>query len=68
VDSVNGGVTVNPDLAIARSVRLRKIWEVAAEAGLEREELELFGDYKAKVKLTAGASGKGPSCVSDSPP
>jgi len=53
VDSVNGGVTVNPDLAIARSVRLRKIWEVAAEAGLEREELELFGDYKAKVKLTA---------------
>lgn len=44
---------VNPDLAIARSVRLRRIWEVAAELGLERDELELYGDYKAKVKLAA---------------
>jgi len=39
------------DLEIAQKAELRKIEEVAAEAGILREELELYGDYKAKVKL-----------------
>jgi len=39
------------DLQIAQSAELRKIVEVAAEAGVRRDELELYGDYKAKVKL-----------------
>lgn len=41
------------DLAIARSVKLKKIWDVAAMVGLSRDELELYGDHKAKVKLDA---------------
>ena len=39
------------DLEIAQKAKLRKIEDVAAEAGIKRDELELFGDYKAKVKL-----------------
>jgi len=39
------------DLEIAQQAKLRKIEEVAADAGILREELELHGDYKAKVKL-----------------
>jgi len=39
------------DLEIAQRAKLRPIEEVAKDAGLLREELELYGDYKAKVKL-----------------
>ncbi|HDN19472.1 MAG TPA: formate--tetrahydrofolate ligase [Candidatus Acetothermia bacterium] len=41
------------DLEIARRAKLRPIWEVAEELGLRRDELVLYGDYKAKVKLSA---------------
>ena len=41
------------DLEIAQKATLRKIEEVAAEVGIPRDELELYGDYKAKVKLEA---------------
>ena len=41
------------DLEIAQQAKLRKIEEVAAGIGIERDELELHGDYKAKVKLEA---------------
>jgi formate--tetrahydrofolate ligase len=37
------------DIEIAQSVRLRPIVDVAREAGLQEEELELYGRYKAKV-------------------
>ena len=40
------------DMEIARSVELKPIWEVAEAAGIKREELELYGDYKAKIKLS----------------
>ncbi len=39
------------DLEIAQKAKMRKIEDVAADAGIERDELELYGDYKAKVKL-----------------
>jgi len=39
------------DLEIAQQAKLRPIEEVAKDAGIGREELELYGDYKAKVKL-----------------
>lgn len=39
------------DLDIAQQASMRKIEDVAAEADIERDELELYGDYKAKVKL-----------------
>jgi formate--tetrahydrofolate ligase len=42
---------VQSDLEIAQQASLRKIEEVAEEAGVLRDELELYGDYKAKVKL-----------------
>jgi len=40
------------DLEIAQNATLRKIEDVAADAGINRDELELYGDYKAKVKLS----------------
>ncbi len=39
------------DLEIAQQAQMRPIVEVAEEIGILREELELYGDYKAKVKL-----------------
>ncbi len=39
------------DLEIAQQAELRKIEDVAVQVGIERDELELYGDYKAKVKL-----------------
>ena len=39
------------DLEIAQRAELRFIEDVAKEVGLNRGELELHGDYKAKVKL-----------------
>ena len=41
------------DIAIAQSVTPRPIVDVARQAGLTEEELELYGQYKAKVKLSA---------------
>jgi formyltetrahydrofolate synthetase len=39
-------------LEIAQSAALRPIAEIAAEAGLEPDEVELHGRYKAKIDLT----------------
>ncbi|MCX6100927.1 MAG: formate--tetrahydrofolate ligase, partial [Candidatus Bipolaricaulota bacterium] len=44
---------MNHDLEIARSITLRPIADVAADLGLTRAELILFGDTKAKVRLSA---------------
>jgi len=40
------------DLAIAQRAKLKPIWEVAESIGIRRDELILYGDYKAKVKLS----------------
>ncbi len=40
------------DLEIAQAAKLKPIREVAAEVGLKEDEIELYGDYKAKVKLS----------------
>src|SRR5262245_17121865 len=39
-------------LEIAQSAKLRPVAELAAEAGLEPDEVELYGQYKAKVNLS----------------
>src|SRR6478672_3882194 len=45
-------VSVVPsDIEIAQRVKMRPIEEVAAELGLERDELDLYGKYKAKIPL-----------------
>ena len=42
---------VPSDIEIAQAGKLKPITEVAAELGIKESELELFGPYKAKVKL-----------------
>ena len=39
-------------LEIAQDATLRPIADVAADAGIEPDELELYGNYKAKVDLS----------------
>ncbi|MDD3273712.1 MAG: formate--tetrahydrofolate ligase [Bacteroidales bacterium] len=39
------------DQEIARTVKLRPIGEVAAKLGIDAEDLELYGKYKAKLPL-----------------
>jgi len=43
---------VKSGLEIAQEATLRPITEVAADAGIHPEELELFGGYRAKVKAS----------------
>jgi len=43
---------VPSDIEIAQAAKLKRIEEIAAEVGIGREELELYGDFKAKVKLS----------------
>ena len=42
---------VPSDIEIAQHAALKPITEIAADAGLLADELELYGQYKAKVKL-----------------
>jgi methylenetetrahydrofolate dehydrogenase (NADP+) / methenyltetrahydrofolate cyclohydrolase / formyltetrahydrofolate synthetase len=42
---------VPSDLAIAQEAKLKPILKIAEEVGIRPNELELFGPYKAKVKL-----------------
>jgi len=39
------------DIEIAQRVKMRPIEDVAAELGLERDELDFYGKYKAKIPL-----------------
>src|SRR5690606_11691639 len=42
---------VPSDIDIAQAATLKPIAQVAEEMGLLQSELELYGDYKAKIKL-----------------
>ncbi len=46
-------VKVPTDIAIAQAAELRPVADIAAELGLDEEEVELYGKYKAKVRLSA---------------
>ena len=46
-------VQVPTDIAIAQAARLRPLADIAAELGLDEDEVELYGKYKAKVLLKA---------------
>ncbi|MDQ2808487.1 MAG: formate--tetrahydrofolate ligase [Chloroflexota bacterium] len=41
------------DLEISRGARMQPITEIAAGMGLDLDDLELYGPYKAKVRLSA---------------
>ncbi|MGQ9816096.1 MAG: formate--tetrahydrofolate ligase, partial [Candidatus Roseilinea sp.] len=43
--------TIPTDLQITQAARLLPIREIAAQAGLREDELELYGNHKAKVRL-----------------
>ncbi|HHD80489.1 MAG TPA: formate--tetrahydrofolate ligase, partial [Campylobacterales bacterium] len=43
---------MNDDLRIARAANVRPITEIADKLGLRFDELDLYGDTKAKVKLS----------------
>ena len=47
------------DIEIAQAAKLRPIVEIAEKAGIQRDELELHGDFKAKVKLGISERLKG---------
>jgi len=49
---------VPTDIAIAQAAELRPVADIAAELGLDDEEIELYGKYKAKVRLAALARHK----------
>lgn len=40
------------DIEIARSVRMKPVTEIARQLGIDPEDLELYGKYKAKVPLS----------------
>ena len=46
-------VKVPTDIEIAQAAKLRPIAGVAAELGLSDDEIELYGRYKAKIRLAA---------------
>jgi len=50
---VTATANVPTDIAIAQAAKLRPIRDVAADLGLEEDELELYGRYKAKISLRA---------------
>ncbi|MCD6177393.1 MAG: formate--tetrahydrofolate ligase [Candidatus Cloacimonetes bacterium] len=41
------------DLKIAQSAKMKKITEIAESIGLSADDIELYGNYKAKVKFEA---------------
>ena len=41
----------NVDLKIAQEAKMEKIVDIAAKLGLNEEDLELYGNYKAKIDL-----------------
>ncbi|MGH2552689.1 MAG: formate--tetrahydrofolate ligase [Chitinophagaceae bacterium] len=42
---------INPDLAIAQSVAITHIRDIAASIGISKEDLEYYGKFKAKLPL-----------------
>lgn len=41
------------DIEIAQSAQMKKITDIAATLGLQPDDLELYGDFKAKLKFSA---------------
>ena len=44
------------DIQIAQEAEMLHIREVAAKVGIEEEDLEFYGKYKAKYRMTDGKS------------
>ena len=48
-----GWTTMLTDVEIAQSAKMKPIVEVAQKVGLDEDDLELYGKYKAKISLEA---------------
>ena len=46
------------DLEISRAAQMLPIQEIAAQMGLADDDLELYGKYKAKIRLEAQATAE----------
>lgn len=44
---------IRSDVEIAQAAKLNPIIEIAEKIGLAKDEIELYGDYKAKIRLEA---------------
>lgn len=44
---------ISGNLEIAQAIKLKKIEDIALKWGLRKDEIELFGRYKAKISLSA---------------
>ncbi len=53
-------MTGGSDIEIARRCRMRPVTDIAREAGLREEDVELYGRYKAKISLSALQHCPGP--------
>jgi formate--tetrahydrofolate ligase len=42
-------MAIKSDIEIAQSTEMKPIEEIAGRIGIQRKDLELYGDYKAKV-------------------
>ncbi|MBX7152879.1 formate--tetrahydrofolate ligase [bacterium] len=51
MNSRDQGNTMKSDIEIAQSVTMHPIVQIAEKIGLNRNDIELYGDYKAKIKL-----------------
>ena len=49
---------MNNDIKIAKSIKLKNISEIALNLGLKNEDIELYGNNKAKIKIKAIKSKK----------
>ncbi len=50
----------NQDLKIAQQAKMKDIGAIAKELGLKEEDIERYGNYKAKIKLEAQEQFKNP--------
>lgn len=41
------------DIEIAKQAKLKEVTEIASQVGLDKSDLSLYGDYKAKIKTAA---------------
>jgi len=46
-------MTMKSSLEIAQEATLRPVMDIAKEIGLEEDEVDLYGRYKAKISLSA---------------
>ena len=47
------GGSMLSDVEIAQSAKMKPISEIAKKVGLQEDDLELYGKYKAKISLSA---------------